>query len=104
MPRNNQQDTASWDAREVRRAGEQRPREKRRRRVRLVPYLLFVVVVSAILAGSGWLLVSEFCSFNRAPVEAEVEITAEDVLMARGMEEGTVPPPYGDAKNTEKKA
>ena len=80
MPRNNQQDTASWDAREVRRAGEQRPREKRRRRVRLVPYLLFVVVVSAILAGSGWLLVSEFCSFNRAPVEAEVEITAEDDL------------------------
>ena len=71
MPRNNQQDTASWDAREVRRAGEQRPREKRRRRVRLVPYLLFVVVVSAILAGSGWLLVSEFCSFNRAPVEAK---------------------------------
>ena len=36
--------------------------------------------------------------------EALMEITAEDVLMARGMEEGTVPPPYGDAKNTEKKA
>ena len=36
--------------------------------------------------------------------EALMEITAEDFLMARGMEEGTVPPPYGDAKNTEKKA
>ena len=73
MPRNNQQDTASWDAREVRRAEEHRPRKKRRRRVRLIPYLLFVLVISAILAGSGWLVVSEFCSFNRAPVEAEVE-------------------------------
>ena len=80
MPRNNQQDTASWDAREVRRAEEHRPRKKRRGRVRLIPYLLFVLVVSAILAGSGWLVVSEFCSFNRAPVEAEVEITAEDDL------------------------
>ena len=80
MPRNNQQDTASWDAREVRRAEEHRPRKKRRRRVRLIPYLLFVLVISAILAGSGWLVVSEFCSFNRAPVEAEVEITAEDDL------------------------
>ena len=36
--------------------------------------------------------------------ETLMEITAEDVLMARGMEEGTVSPPYGDAKNTEKKA
>mgnify|MGYP000349258778 CR=1 FL=1 len=80
MPRNNQQDTASWDAREVRRAEEHRPRKKRRGRVRLIPYLLFVLVISAILAGSGWLVVSEFCSFNRAPVEAEVEITAEDDL------------------------
>ena len=48
--------------------------------MRLIPYLLFVLAVSAILAGSGWLVVSEFCSFNRAPVEAEVEITAEDDL------------------------
>ena len=80
MPRNNQQDTASWDAREVRRVEEQHPRKKRRRRVRLIPYLLFVLAISAILAGSGWLVVSEFCSFNRAPVEAEVEITAEDDL------------------------
>lgn len=80
MPRNNQQDTASWDAREVRRVEEQHPRKKRRGRVRLIPYLLFVLAVSAILAGSGWLVVSEFCSFNRAPVEAEVEITAEDDL------------------------
>ena len=35
--------------------------------------------------------------------EALMEITAEDVLMARGMEEGTVPPPYGDVKNAEKR-
>ena len=80
MSNYNHQDTASWDAREVRRAGEGSHPRKRRRRMRPLPYLLFVLVVSAILAGTGWLLVSEFCSFNRAPVKAEVEITAEDAL------------------------
>ena len=80
MSNYNHQDTASWDAREVRRAGEGSHPRKRRQRMRPLPYLLFVLVVSAILAGTGWLLVSEFCSFNRAPVKAEVEITAEDDL------------------------
>ena len=27
-----------------------------------------------------------------------MKITPTDVLLARGMEEGTVPPPYGDPK------
>ena len=42
------EDTASWDAREVRRAEEHRPRKKRRRRVRLIPYLLFVLVMQSV--------------------------------------------------------
>lgn len=77
MARNDKQDTASWDAREVRRA--ERPRRKRKR-FHLIPYLLFVLVISAILAGSAWLLISDFCSFSRGTATAEVEITAEDDL------------------------
>ena len=58
-------DTASWDASQVRRSqaagsagGQRRPPQKRRRRRRINPflYLLCVLVVSAFLAGTGWLL------------------------------------------------
>lgn len=75
-------DTASWDAEQVRRS--ERPRQttarKRRRKKRINPllYILFVLVTSAILAGVGWLLFSDFCAFNKEPIETTVEITAED--------------------------
>ena len=76
-------DTASWDAEQVRRSqSERRPRQTRRRRRRRLfnplTYLLFVVVVSALLAGVGWLLASDLCAFNKEYVEATVEVTAED--------------------------
>ena len=31
----------------------------------LVGYLIFVLLASAILAGVGWMLGSDFCAFNR---------------------------------------
>lgn len=77
-------DTASWDAEQVRRS--ERPRQttvrKRRRKKRMNPllYILFVLIVSAILAGVGWLLFSDFCAFNKEPIETTVEITAEDTI------------------------
>ena len=78
-------DTASWDAQEVRRSqAEQRPRQttaarRRRRRMNPILYLLMVLIISAILAGVGWLLMSDLCAFNRgAVVSTVVEISAED--------------------------
>ena len=42
-------------------------------------YLIFVLLASAILAGVGWMVGSDFCAFNRGALEkATVEVTAED--------------------------
>ena len=76
-------DTASWDTEQVRRGqSERRPRQTRRRKRRRLfnplTYVLFVVVVSALLAGVGWLLASDLCAFNKAYMETTVEVTAED--------------------------
>ena len=85
-------DTASWDAQEVRQAqgarreaasvhrSKSRPRRRRRNPLAvLVGYLIFVLLASAILAGVGWMLGSDFCAFNRGALrETSVEVTAED--------------------------
>ena len=78
-------DTASWDAQEVRRAqGERRPapahrtqshtRRWRRRNpvLNIGGYLIFVLLASAILAGVGWMLGSDFCAFNRGGLELDI--------------------------------
>lgn len=74
-------DTASWDAGEVRRSHSQqrsgKPR-KRRRHINPFVYLLFVLVASALLAGVGWLLITDLCAFNKAPMETTIEVTADD--------------------------
>ena len=85
-------DTASWDAQEVRQAqgarreaasahhSKSRPRRRRQNPLAvLVGYLIFVLLASAILAGVGWMLGSDFCAFNRGALrETSVEVTAED--------------------------
>ena len=84
-------DTASWDAQEVRRAQSEhrtasahRTQSHTRRRRRnpvlgTAGYLIFVLLASAILAGVGWMVGSDFCAFNRGALEkATVEVTAED--------------------------
>ena len=79
-------DTASWDSGEVRRAQEGAPRKKkrrRRRRMNPILYILLVLVTSALLAGVGWLLMSDLCAFNRGGiVEKTVEIKADDDMGA----------------------
>ena len=83
--------TARWDAESVREPEQQphrggpssaeRARRKRQgRRRRFLLWLIFVLVVSAILAAVGWLLANDMCSFNKAPVETTIEITREDNL------------------------
>ena len=83
-------DTANWDASQVRRSqaggggGEHRPPQKRRRRRRHINpilYLLCVLVVSAILAGTGWLLASDLLAFSReipSSQQISIEVTADD--------------------------
>lgn len=78
-------ETANWNAAEVRAAAERRAaaqphRHKRRRKFGAVRYLLFVLVVSVVLAGVGWLLINDFCSFNKKETTTTVEVTAEDDL------------------------
>ena len=57
-------DTASWDTEQVRRGQSEhrksRPRKRRKNPVlRFFAYILFVLIVSAILAGVGWLLMND---------------------------------------------
>lgn len=45
---------------------------------RFLLWLIFVVAVSAILAGVGWLLANDMCAFNKEPVTATIEVTKDD--------------------------
>jgi len=63
------------------------PKNKKRKKRRLNPlvkvvmWLLFVAISSCILAGSGWLLMSDLCAFNRGPIrQVTVEVTASDTV------------------------
>lgn len=81
-------DTASWDAAQVRNTQARRQAQTRRRRraspfaviFKIILHILFVLLVSALLSGVGWLLFSDFCSFNRPPLEVTVEVEAEDTV------------------------
>ena len=81
-------DTASWDSAQVRRSqagqsggGRRPPQQRRRRRINPILYILCVLVVSAILAGVGWLLASDLFAFSReipSTQDITIEVTAED--------------------------
>lgn len=79
--------TARWDAESVRGAerphrqissSERKKRKKQGERRRFMLWLIFVLTVSAILAGVGWLLANDMCSFNKEPVTTTIEITKDD--------------------------
>ena len=81
--------TERWDAESVRaaeqrrssRSAAQKRARKRKGRVRrFFLWLIFVVVVSAILAGVGWLLANDLCAFNKESLSATIEITKDDDL------------------------
>ena len=83
-------DTARWNAESVR-EHEQHPRrqmseatrrkrKKQGQRRRFLIWLIFVIVVSAILAGVGWLLANDMCSFNKDPLTVTIEVSKDDDL------------------------
>lgn len=101
------QDTTGWDAEQVRRStrassgdhpshrnASPAPRRRRRRGpVGVLLYLIFVVAVSAILAGVGWLLANDLCAFNKEAKTVVVEVTVNDdfnSVAAKLKEEGLV--------------
>jgi len=83
--RDRQDETAMWDAGEVRRqesAQQQRrgdeKRRSARRRTGTAIYLVCVVLGSCLLAGIGWLMINDLCSLNKAPVEVEITVDEGD--------------------------
>ena len=81
-------DTASWDVEQVRRSEpvrkQRKPGRKKRKKSILwrvfspIFYIVFVVAASALLAGFGWLLMSDLCAFNNEYMETTVQVTKED--------------------------
>ena len=80
----NKGDTANWDASQVRRSQESAKRplrtRKRRRHINPFVYILLVLLISALLAGIGWLLACDLCAFNKEYMETTVEISADDTI------------------------
>ena len=78
--------TERWDAARVREAEPRqenrseagRSRKRKRRRGGFLLWLIFVLAVSSILAGVGWLLANDFCAFNKEPITATIEVTKDD--------------------------
>ena len=82
---NDRNETTRFDAQRVRRAQEQQQRAPQRRpkKKRIGPgavllYFGFILVFSAILAGTAWLLANDICSFNKEEVEVAIVIDKED--------------------------
>ncbi len=81
---NDRNETTRFDAQRVRRAQEQqqqrtpqrRPKKKRIGPGAILLYFGFILVFSAILAGTAWLVANDICSFNKE--EAEVAIVVEE--------------------------
>ncbi len=81
-PSNDQFETTYYNADEVRRAASQQTRKKKKKKQRrtfkgVVIYLVCVTVVSALLAGIGWLLANDMCALNKEYVEG-ITITVEE--------------------------
>ncbi len=80
-----------WDAEEVRHesrsASQVRPRKhpakrKRKRRSSGAAYFATILIISAILAGIGWLLCNDLLALNKKPHTAEIVVTDGEKLGA----------------------
>ena len=81
-------ETTNWDASRIRKAQEEKQqqlrqqRKRTRRRNSAVSYIAFVLAVSAILAGVGWLFVNDVCSFNKKYVETTITVKEDESVGA----------------------
>jgi len=79
-------DTASWDTEQVRRSQTGQPARKKKRRkkknivLRFILYVFLVALTSALMAGVGWMLITDFCAFNKPLMKTTVEVKADDSL------------------------
>jgi UPF0755 protein len=84
MAREKKSDTTYWDTSRVREAQqetEQKPKKKKKKKrnfLRVPVYLLCVILVSALLAGIGWLLANDLCSLNKPPVSTTIVVEEGD--------------------------
>ena len=81
--RNNDYETAYYNAEEVRRqsaaGGPKKKKKKRKRSGRHVAlYVACVVLGSCLLAGIGWLLFNDLCSLNKDYVEVKITVDKGD--------------------------
>ena len=65
--------------------GERRPAPRRRRKKRLgawgvLLYIIFVLGISAILAGVGWIWANDVLALNKAPLTATVQVEEGDTV------------------------
>ena len=85
MPNQRKSDTMSWDANQVRQAQQsaEAPRKAKKKKKKnrgqgVLIYVVCVVLVSALLAGVGWLLANDLCSLNKAPVNTTIVVDEGD--------------------------
>lgn len=74
--------TTRWDVGSVREESERR--EARRHKKRFLsgaPYVAMILIISAIVAGGGWLLANDLLALNKEPKTAVVEIDEGDSMM-----------------------
>ncbi|MEA4813448.1 MAG: endolytic transglycosylase MltG [Oscillospiraceae bacterium] len=74
--------TTRWDVGSVREESERH--EVRRRKKRFLsgaPYVAMILIISAIVAGGGWLLANDLLALNKEPKTAVVEIDEGDSMM-----------------------
>lgn len=76
------EETSRWDAEQVRRSAPQRRRQQKPPKGARLRYWAFVLLISAILAGCGWLLINDLCSLNKKTVNTTIRVTSTDDLNA----------------------
>lgn len=92
MSKYNNQDTANWDAKQVRRGISSlflSERRKPRYPTTIVAagdfsadgnMCCLSLLASVLVAGVGWLLINDFCAFSKADVTTTIQVTASDNL------------------------
>lgn len=80
-------DSANWDTaripqKEVNRQVTPKKRKRKKKFLNPIIYIASVLIVSMLLAGIGWLLISDLCAFNKGTKDETVivEITGEDTM------------------------